>query len=185
MARGISSAMDYALNEGEVKPFFLIDLMLATPIYIWTGGYTLEYDQNDYIGAGDLLTVDVPEETQDIGASGVKLTLSGLSGTQILSAALQEEYQGKAVTIKLGAFNYAGDVVANPIIVFEGFMDVMQINEGAEQSSIVLTIENKLIRLESAHVFRYTDQDQKIDHPSDSGFSYVAKIQEKPIKWGL
>jgi len=185
MARGITSAMDSALSASEVKPFFLVDLMFSSPVYLWSGTYTLSHDSKSYLGTGDLMTVEIPQETQDIGAVGVRMQLSGLTGTNILTAALQQEYQGKSVTIKLGAFNTSGNVVADPVVVFEGFMDVMQITEDGNTSTITLSVENKLIRLESANHRRYTDADQKIDHPSDSGFEFVTDIQEKQIKWGL
>jgi len=183
MARGIHANMVNALEAGAVKPFFLIDLEFASPVYLWSGAYTLSHNNNSYVGTGELLTVEVPEETQDIGAVGVKLTMSGL-GSSILTPALQQEYQGKAVTVKLGAFDSNMAIIANPVIVFEGFMDTMNIVEGAETSTITLYVENKLIRLDSANERRYTLQDQLIDHAGDLGFEFVTDIQEKQIKWG-
>ena len=75
-------------------------------------------------------------------------------------------------------------IIANPVIVFEGFMDTMNIVEGAETSTITLYVENKLIRLDSANERRYTLQDQLIDHAGDLGFEFVTDIQEKQLKWG-
>ena len=63
-------------------------------------------------------------------------------------------------------------------------MDVMTINEGAEVSTINLSVENKLIRLETANERRYTNEDQKIEHPTDQGFRFVSDIQDKEITWG-
>ena len=184
MSRGIHANMEAAISADAVKPFFLVDLMFTSPVYLWSGGYTLSHSSNSYLGSGDLLTVEVPEESQDLGAVGVKLTLSGLTGTNILSAALQQEYQGKSVVIKLGAFDSSGNIVTNPVVIFEGFMDIMQIVEDGDSSTITLNVENKLIRLETANHRRYTDSDQRIDHAGDRGFEFITDIQEKQIKWG-
>jgi hypothetical protein len=68
--------------------------------------------------------------------------------------------------------------------MFSGFMDVMTINEGADYSEIILTLENKLLQLERSRERRYTDADQKIDYPNDDGFEFVTTLQDKEIVWG-
>jgi len=63
-------------------------------------------------------------------------------------------------------------------------MDVMTISDSGDSSTISISVENKLIAFERSSVRRYTNEDQKIDHPSDKGFEFVTKIQEKEIIWG-
>jgi len=63
-------------------------------------------------------------------------------------------------------------------------MDTMIIAENAEYSTITVSVENKLIAFERSKIRRYTAEDQKIEHPTDKGFEFVAKIQEKEIIWG-
>jgi hypothetical protein len=70
------------------------------------------------------------------------------------------------------------------IILFSGFMDVMTIEDNGETSTIQVSAENKLIAFQRTAVRRYTAEDQKIEHPTDKGFEFVAKIQEKEIIWG-
>lgn len=184
MARGLHNELKTALSADVVKPFFLVDLNFTSPIYIWSGFADLAHGGNTYTGVGDLLALEIAEENQEIGAVGVNITLSGLTGTDILANALQQEYQGKTVSVKLGAFKDDGTIAQNPTVVFSGFMDVMTINEGAEFSTINLSVENKLIRLETANERRYTNEDQKIEHPTDQGFRFVSDIQDKEITWG-
>tara|TARA_R110002012_G_C11628943_1_gene609634 strand:+ start:660 stop:1217 length:558 start_codon:yes stop_codon:yes gene_type:complete len=184
MARGISSDMATLFSNASVKPFILVNINFATPVYLWSGGYELNYDNADYIAAGDLLDVKMATESNDLSANGVQLRLSGLSGTNILTVALQQEYQGKAVDIKLGGFNDDGSIASVPVVVFSGFMDTMAISEGADTSSITLHVENKLIRMEHAKTRRYTKEDQKTIKADDKGFNYVSSLQEKKILWG-
>ena len=63
-------------------------------------------------------------------------------------------------------------------------MDVMTINDSGETSTITVSAENKLIIFQKTAVRRYTAEDQKIEHPTDKGFEFVAKIQEKEVVWG-
>jgi hypothetical protein len=88
------------------------------------------------------------------------------------------------LTVSLGAFDASGDLIADPVIVFSGFMDTMTISESGAYSSIGISVENKLVSFERTKVRRYTAEDQKIDHPTDKGFEYVTAIVQKEIIWG-
>lgn len=183
MARGLQSAMESAVEATEVRPFVLIDLMFSSPIYLWSGYGDLSYT-NTYLGVGELLSINSIEESQDLGANGLQIDLSGINGTTLLTKALSEEYQGKTVTVRLGAKDSSGNIISDPIIIYSGFMDVMVINEGVEESTISLSVENKLIALSKTKERRYTSNDQRADYPSDKGFDYVTTIAEKTINWG-
>jgi hypothetical protein len=98
--------------------------------------------------------------------------------------ARDEPYQGRPLIIRLGAFDENGDLIASPVILFSGFMDIMTIADSGDTSTITVTVENKLIAFQRTAVRRYTAEDQKIEHPTDKGFEFVAKIQEKEIVWG-
>lgn len=176
--------MKTAISDDVVRPILLLDLNFSSPIYFWSGHGTFEFTGNDYIGVGDLLNMSVAEETQDLGASGLTFELSGINGTGLLNKALTEDYQGNTVTLKLGALNENGTIVANPVTIFAGTMDVMSLRETGDTATISLKVENKLQLLSRTKVRRYTSEDQKADHANDKGFDYVAVIAEKDISWG-
>lgn len=136
-----------------------------------------------YIGAGDLLKISEIQETSDLQANGASVTLSGVN-TALVGLARDQDYQGKRMSVSLGAMDDVANVIVSPVNLFTGFMDVMTINDGGTYSDISVTCENKLIAFEKAYIRRYTDNDQKIEHPTDNGFEYVASIQEKEIVWG-
>jgi len=141
------------------------------------------YELEDYVGAGDLLSISEIEESADLKANGASVTLTGLN-TSLIQTARDEDYQGRKMTIAIGAMNETADVIATPAILFTGFMDVMTINDGGEYSTINLTCENKLIAFERSNRRRNTDGDQRIDYPNDQGFFFVTSIQEKDFYWG-
>jgi len=141
------------------------------------------FQTEDYVGAGDLLSISEIAESADLTANGASVTLTGLK-TSLIQTARDEDYQGRKMTIALGAMNETADVIATPAIMFTGFMDVMTINDGGEYSTINVTCENKLIAFERSNRRRNTDGDQRIDYPADEGFSFVTAIQEKDFYWG-
>lgn len=152
-----------------------------------TGTITMDsaniYPAETYTGAGDLISVSGFAETSDLSAQGISLTLSGMDAT-IVQEARDEDYQGNQVRLRLGAFDEGGAPIDVPFEVFDGFMDVMTISDEGETSTVSLTAENKLIRLQRSNERRYTAEDQKIKHPTDKGFEFVTKIQQQEIQWG-
>ena len=184
MSRTLSTAMQAVATAEIVRPIYLVDLEFASgSIYLWSGLGDLSFNSNTYIGAGDLLSIGAVQESTELTATGAQITLGGIKQS-LLTLARDEPYQGRPLTIRLGAFDENGDLIASPVIVFSGFMDVMTISDSGETSTITVSAENKLIVFQKTAVRRYTAEDQKIEHPNDKGFEFVAKIQEKEVVWG-
>jgi hypothetical protein len=184
MSRTLSTAMQAVATAELVRPIYLVDLEFASgSIYLWSGLGDLSFNSNTYIGVGDLLSIGAVQESTELTATGAQITLGGIKQS-LLTLARDEPYQGRPLTIRLGAFDENGDLIASPVILFSGFMDVMTINDSGETSTITVSAENKLIVFQKTAVRRYTAEDQKIEHPTDKGFEFVAKIQEKEIVWG-
>ena len=184
MSRTLSTEMQAVATAELVRPIYLVDMEFSSgSIYLWSGMGDLTYNSNTYLGAGDLLSIGSIQETAELTANGATITLGGIKQS-LLSLARDEPYQGRPLIIRLGAFDESGDLIASPVILFSGFMDVMTIADSGDTSTITVTVENKLIAFQRTAVRRYTAEDQKIEHPTDKGFEFVAKIQEKEIIWG-
>lgn len=181
--RNLSSEMQSVAGSQAVRPIMLITMEFSTTLKLWNGIGDLTYSSNTYTGVGDLLQVSEMGESTDISAKGCNITLSGINA-DLVTKAKTEDYQGNSVTIELGALSETGDIIASPVVIFKGFMDVMTIVEDGGTSTINISVENNLILFDKAKVRRYTDNDQKIDYPNDNGFSFVSKIQDKQIYWG-
>jgi hypothetical protein len=150
---------------------------------VWSGVGDLSYSGETYLGVGDLLGISEIKESSDISATGINISLTGVKSS-LVAVAKNHEYQGRPLTVRLGAFDASGNLVADPVIIFSGFMDTMTISEAGEYSTISIAVENKLIAFEKTKVRRYTAEDQKIEHPTDKGFEFVTAIVEKEIIWG-
>ena len=184
MSRTLSTEMQAVATAELVRPIYLIDMEFTSgSVFFWSGVGNLTFNSNDYIGAGDLLNIGSVSETAELQANGATVTLTGIKQS-LVTIARDEPYQGRVLSIRLGALDDSGDLIASPVIIFSGFMDVMTISDSGNSSTISISVENKLIAFERSSVRRYTNEDQKIDNPSDKGFEFVTKIQEKEIIWG-
>jgi hypothetical protein len=190
MTRGTPISLLNALSRPEVRPFHAVEMNFdSAPVRFWTGYGDRTIDGNTYIGSGNLLSISGLEEVNDLSAKRLTLQLSGVPAS-IVSLALQEPYQNRSCKVYFGAIsidppdpNDPPDTIT-PIEVFSGLMDVMSIEDGGDTSVISLTVESKLVRLEKASNWRYTDANHTARHAGDTFFAYVADLQDKTLVWG-
>lgn len=180
--RDITTVVENALDDEVVNPFFAVELLFdSAPIRLWTGTGDATIDGETYIGTGNLLNISSVEETSEIAVRGATITLSGMS-SEVISLALQSPYQGRVCNIYFGVVD--GSTYSNLTQIFSGYMDEMNIDEGAEFGTIELKVENKLVDLERARTRRYTSEYQKSVYPGDKGLEFVESLQDKKVVWG-
>lgn len=169
-------------DADSLAPFIGVELNFDSGIVrLWNGYGDLMIDGASYTGAGSLLNVSSVEETGEIAARGVTMTLSGIS-SELISVALTENYQNRSAKVYIGTI--ADDNSVSAYQLFGGRLDVMTIEESGETATISVTAENRLIDLERPRTRRFTSEDQKSLYPGDLGLDYVNDLQDKTLDWG-
>jgi len=130
-----------------------------------------------YTGAGDLLGISEVEETSEVVARGLSLTLTGIPSA-MTALALSDPFQGRKATVKLG-FEGSTDTA----IIFSGLMNSFEIEEGAATGAITVVVDNDLALLDRPVSRRYSDQSQRTRYPDDRAFEFVTE-NEKMLNWG-
>lgn len=181
--RTMTAGMVSEVTTAQLSPVLLVDMDFSTPVYLWTGYGTLTYAGKGYLGTGDLGTIAPVEETTDLSARGLMFQLSGIP-TAFISLALNENYQGRSCSVQLGALSPTAGLIASPVTVFVGRMDVMAISDDGTTAQITMSAEARLVDLLRVKESRYTDEEQQTIDPTDKGLEYVNAIQEKTIYWG-
>lgn len=183
MSRNISTALGAAVSASEVSPILLVYLDFAAgPVRVWSGLGDLSWGGFTWQGVGSLGQIEPLSESQNFVANGATLKLSGIP-SDLIALALGQHYQGRKAVIYFGALNAAGAVIVDPVAMFGGSMDTMEIDEGGETSTISVRVESEAVSLKIAREWRYTHEDQRIDYPADTFFRYVAGLQDKQIVW--
>jgi len=192
MSRTVPASLLTALSQPEVQPFYAVELLFddsddtrydeggysgENAIRLWTGYGDKTVNAETYTGSGNLLAISGLEEANDLSAKNITLTLTGIASS-IVSLALSEPYQRRLCRV------YFGTDDTTAIEVFSGFMNTMSIEDSGETSTITLTVESKLVRLEKASNRRYTHENHVSRHAGDTFFSYVADLQDKDVVWG-
>lgn len=179
MTRSTPASLLTALAQSEVRPFYAVEMEFdSAPVRFWTGYGDRTIGGETYLGTGNLLNISGLEEVNDLSAKRITLQLSGVPAS-LVSLALQEPYQRRVCKVYFGTTD-----TTTPIEVFSGLMDVMSIEDGGDTSTISLTVESKLVRLEKSSNWRYTEGSHKSRHSADTFFSYVSDLQDRDIIWG-
>ena len=182
--QGIDTALTNRLGADKQDMFIAVKAEFDTSVIrVWTGIDDLSVGGETYTGAGDLLAISSVEDSAEIKSSGVSVSISGMD-TTVLNLALTENYQNRFLTIFLGYLMGGTDQVAGTITLFKGRMQTMAINDDPNGSTITIDAENRLIDLGRPSNFRYTSESQEFLHPGDTGFRFVASLQDREIVWG-
>jgi hypothetical protein len=187
--RSLSANMVTEVSASQLSPILLASFSFSTPVRLWSGYGTITVGAVTYQGIGTLGTISPVEETTDLSARGINFQLSGVPSAYV-AIALTENYQGRECSVLFGALDSSGALVASPVTIFAGRMDVMSVNDDGQEASIIMTAENKLVDFRRPREVRYTHEEQQNLYPpgpgtpGDLGLEFVNAIQEKQIYWG-
>ena len=183
MARDITAGFQTEIEARELNAGILVRLAFDSgDIFIHSGYGSFDWNGDTYLGAGHLLAIEAVQESSIIKAIGTTLVLSGVE-TSLISIALQENYQGRAVWIWFAVQDGDRALIADPYLIFKGEADLMRIQVEEETAQIGVTVENELIDLFKARERNYTPEDQKTIYPSDKGLDFIKAIQDSAIVW--
>ena len=135
-----------------------------------------------FTGVGQFGSVSVINESADLKASGIQCMLTGVPTTHI-SNALSESYSGRTAKLYIGFLNASRVLVADPMVIFAGRIDAMDIQIGST-ASVSVSIESKLVDWERARIRRYTNEDQRNLYSTDEFCEFVVQTVEKELVWG-
>ena len=111
------------------------------------------------------------------GLEGGALEVTWSAADDDLMAAARDDAIAGCTFTRLVAFiGEDGKQVGGLLIDFQGICEVPQIDD--ESGDISLSIESDLLRLSRTQVYRATPGSQERFFPGDSGFKFVAKLQD-------
>lgn len=183
MTRSITPALEAATLAEIVRPIYAVELDFSSGVVRANSTpYTLTIGGQTSLGIGAFGGIAPVEENAELTAYQMALTLWGVP-RDLVGLALAEHYQGRDAKIYFGALDANHAVIASPIVIFRGRMDVMKIDLG-ETAVVSLTVENRAADWDRARIRRYTNEDQQSVFDGDKFFEYVPKMQDITLTWG-
>jgi hypothetical protein len=187
MARPIEAAAAAELVKEAVRLalFVRLDFDSATT-RLWSGTGSVTWDDGtgsaSWTGLGNLGKLSPVEETSDGSARGMTFELTGIP-PENLALALDEPYQSRRAHVWLAFLDASDAVLDDPVKLFSGRLDVMDIDDTPGAAAVRITAESALLDFDRAIERRWTDGDQRSDFSGDAGLSFAAALANKELRW--
>jgi hypothetical protein len=205
--RNLTPDMAAEFSSEYTSPALMADLFFDSgTVRMWSGLGTLTWGDNTYSGGGNLIGLSPIEETQDLVANGIVVSLSGIS-SQNLALSLTENTRRRPFRLYLGVvttrqyietedgtglveledgsgyIRLENSLVDSPYRIFSGLMDVIESTNNGQTHTLRLSVENILLVGQRPRLLRYTDIDQKKTYPTDRGLELINQLQDKEVVW--
>ena len=188
--RSITAANETALLAQLVKPVYFTRLDFSSGVeryHTEIGPTTATHPIHGaevYTGIGDFGGIDGAIVESVSGApQAIKLTLTGVKSS-LINMSLVDDYYRRDAEIMLGLEDEAGALIADPEIVFSGFMDKIDISLTQAVGQMTLTCESRGTNLQRASDWRFTDEDKQIEVNGDLLGEYIYRMADLQLFWG-
>jgi hypothetical protein len=165
------------------RPILLFEgVFNGSTLRIWNGIGDLSWDSHTWDGNGWLQGFDGGDETTEVEAVDMSVTLSGLP-EDVIALVLAAQVQGAAGTLYFGFLDSADIVVPDPTIVWKGKYSHAEVSEDGDVSTARLYYDSPLSDMDRPREGRWTDQCQQDLFPGDKGFEYVVAASRWHGDW--
>lgn len=184
MSRGLTSLNAAAASARHVRPITFLELRFdSATLYLHNGVGTYIWGGHTWIGVGALGSIGDVDESDDLSAPGAIYQLSGIN-TTILTESLGEQIYKRLAIRYEGFLDDNGALVDTPHELRRDFMHRMPSSRGGEIDTITLHCESEMIADRRAPGGMFSDEDQQVLFPGDTGFQYVPQMMDAQIQWG-
>lgn len=190
MSRSLAAGVATAIAAATAEYVHLIEMAFSGGYQrLSTGSANLLWRGLTWTGIGGPLTFNAVQESTDLSAGTIELTLSGVDDT-ILGVLLSQFYVGRSAKVwRAHLDSSAGTVIADPVLLFSGFMnggytvrDVRPI-EGHGTCTITMRCTDQLARLEERRGFQTNETSHQAIYSGDRFFQHVNVLAHKPFTW--
>jgi len=184
MPREISPATATEFHAHSIAPAFFVHLDWSpyNQLNLWGGYGDVQWGGRLWKGLGHLGGISEITESLGLRANGVQLTLSGIPTGSLIDA-FGDEFQGRAARIYLGLFDDSGQLIAEPVCLFDGLIDSTAFEDTGETATISVSLEKELIDRRD-DIRRYTAEDQNVEYGGDHFFDQVTWLSQNQIYFG-
>jgi len=187
MTRGIDSSTLAAIESSSANIVYFLELQIdsgspevALRLHNHLG--TITWGSRVWTGAGSLLGIEGIQETNQINPAPFRASLSGVN-SDVTNVVFNTNYYRKPCYFYMGAMS-AGALVADPSLIFSGFIEKIDMSVGGEGGdSVTLTAESEFILFKRSRNVRYTDRQLQSEYSGDLGFELLESTSNAKVVW--
>lgn len=151
--------------------------------YFWEGVRDLEYDGKTWKGAGLVGAISATRKAAELRLDEVRFTLSALNAEEV--SKLSDDVRNRVATIYLAAITPAQRVVA--VYQMDEVLLDYQIDKVSADRNVTVEVvgQSGFWTLERSTDAAYSQEEQALLYPDDTGLSQIPALRNKDIAWTL
>ena len=178
MSRTINSTTASEVVKQNVSACILGKFEFASEtVYLNNSPIDITYDTKAYYGVGNLVSIEVVGESDELKVSTITLTLSGITD-DIREYAAKMEYANRTATLYIAFLDTNDSIVGEPIVLYKGLMDSLAFDMGTV-GNVQMKVVNQVADWNRQKNGRYTNEDQKAVDNTDTGLSHLEEAVQK------
>lgn len=185
MDRSASAAFLTELLKSRSEPCHLLEFVFDDGTIRLTDAWkSITWNGNTYNANGHFLGFSGLRETFDMQIPTVGISLSAVDQSWI-AVALTKEYIDRPVRIYKGFIDYVNGVVSDPLLIFDGCMDAMPIQDDPDGGTCTIAVSatNQWADFERRTGRHTNNNEQQALFPGDLFFERAGQ-SNRQIKWG-
>lgn len=181
----ISAPQQTALEQPSVSVAYFVEFQFASAtLRVNTANQVMTWGGYDWIGLGSMGTISSVEESEGLEPKSMTFTLNAAQQSILaIGVGTVENYRGLPVKMYFCPLNTDFTLLGTPELCWRGIMDQMGVGINGEDGSIALKCETSAYGLKRRQILRMNAAQQKLKHPTDTGFDYLNSLISQPALW--
>ena len=185
MDRNATPAFLSELLKSRSEPCYLLEFAFDDGTIRLTDAWkTVTWGANTYNASGHFLNFSGLRETFDMQIPSVSISLSAVDQSWI-AVALTKPYIDRPVRIYKAFIDYANGVVTSPLLIFDGRIDAMPIQDDPDGGTCIISVSatNQWSDFERRPGRHTNHNEQQALFAGDLFFEFAGQANHE-IKWG-
>ena len=179
MTRGLSSAITTELQNQNIKPIILLEILFPTPQRITNHYKDITHNSNTYTSSGHLLSIGAKGEKADLDVGNFQVELSAVDSA-FVSIVLNNNVSNDEVTIDIGFLN-SSDALIGTFNYDIGFIESFSID--TDKAKLTLSCTSHFSDFSRISGRKTNEGSQQNFFSTDKGMEFSA-LTVQDLIWG-
>lgn len=179
MTRGLSSAITTELQNQNIKPIILLEILFPTPQRITNHYKDITHNSNTYTSSGHLLSIGAKGEKADLDVGNFQVELSAVDSA-FVSIVLNNNVSNDEVTIDIGFLN-SSDALIGTFNYDIGFIESFSID--TDKARLTLSCTSHFSDFSRISGRKTNEGSQQNFFSTDKGMEFSA-LTVQDLIWG-
>jgi len=188
VARTVTAASLVALQAQRGEIIHLLSMGFSGGTIRFTSGpHNVGWNGNTYSAAGSAMSFEAINETPDPAGQRLRIILDGVS-LGAIAALLAQDYIGRLATLRRGWINSGGQIISDPIILFQGYLNapwVVTEDWDNRWAKVETEIVSPLAVFNQIRGITADKTSHQRWYSTDTFFSHIVDKPEGDFGWGI